>query len=198
MHGQQGRTRVTLDWNAPEGRGGFTIRPINGWMIAGISRRALAAARRWRRRLEDHGQEDASWDWQTFTSTCPAGLGAKRLKYEHYSLWVAGELEALMILEISGRRRLTAKAALPQVYVEYLSVAPQNRPGLQHPRKVIGCGAAMVGFSVMASVRGGWHGRVGLHSLPGALTFYKKQGFRDLGPDALEEGFHYMEFGGML
>lgn len=103
-----------------------------------------------------------------------------------------------MLLEVSGRRRLSSEASPPQVHVEYLAVGPQNRPGIQQPRKVMGCGAAMVRFAILLSGRAGWHGRVGLHSLPGALGFYKKQGFRDLGADPAEEGFHYMEFGGML
>jgi hypothetical protein len=102
-----------------------------------------------------------------------------------------------MIVEGSGRRRLPKMASLPLLYVEYLSVAPQNRPTIQEPRRVAGCGSAMLKHAVKMSVRNGWNGRVGLHSLPGAVAFYKKQGFRDMGLDA-EEGYHYMEFEGML
>lgn len=190
--------RMDLVWNAPDGHGGFAPRTIHGRIRARITRRALSVAKKWAQRLRDHGEEDSSWDWAVLTSECPAGARGKKRRYEHYSLWVTGELQALMILEVSGGRRLTRERSLPQIHIEYLCVAPHNRPGIQQPRKVIGCGAAMVRFAITLSAGRGWQGRVGLHSLPGALTFYKKQGFLDLGPDPLEEGFHSMEFGGML
>jgi hypothetical protein len=190
--------RVTLIRNAAERREGFTPRSIEGTIRAGITARALVQAGRWRLRLQEHHEEDALWDWGAFVSEYPISGSAKTARFGHYSLWVARELQALMILEESGRRHRTREALLPQIYVEYLSVAPHSRPKIQQPRKVTGCGLAMLKWAITLSARKGWQGRVGLHSLPGALTFYRKQGFRDLGADPAEEGFHYMEFEGML
>lgn len=190
--------RTDLTWNAPDDRGGFAPRSIGGTIRVGITDRALAQAGRWRLRLKERHEEDALWDWRAFVSEYPISRPAKAARYGQYSLWVARELQALMILEESGRRRTTKRASLPQVYIEYLSVAPHNRPTLQRPRKVAGCGSAMLKWAITLSARKGWRGRVGLHSLPGALAFYKKQGFRDFGADPDEEGFHYMEFEGIL
>lgn len=189
--------RVQLIRNAPDGRGGFIPRSIEGAIRKGITAHALAQAERWKRRLQEHHEEDESWDWKAFVSECRPTGPPSTARYLHYSLWVSRELQALMIVEGSGRRRLPKKALLPLVYVEYLSVAPENRPTVQKPRRVAGCGSAMLKYAVRLSFRNGWDGRVGLHSLPGAIAFYKNQGFRDLGSDD-KEGFHYMELGSML
>ena len=189
--------RVKLIRNIPDGRGGFKPRSIEGAIREGITAHALEQADKWKRRLQYHQEEDESWDWKAFVSECrPAGTFIAA-RYLHCSLGVGGELQALMIVERSGRRRLPKKASPPLVYVEYLSIAPENRPTVQKPRRVAGCGSAMLRYAVGLSVRNGWDGRVGLHALPGAVAFYKHQGFRDLGMDD-EEGFHYMELGGML
>ena len=109
-----------------------------------------------------------------------------------------GDLQALMILDVSELRHRTRRKGLPQVYVEYLAVAPDNRGRIRRPRLVIGCGSAMLWAARSLSEQSGWKGRIGLHSLPGALRFYGSHGFRDLGSDADEGGCHYMEFSGRV
>lgn len=189
--------RVSLVWNAPDGKGGLVSRPINGRIDPHIGRRALAQAGRWRQELMAHGEEDASWDWAQFAEEySPARLETAD-RYAHYSLWAFREVQALMILEISGTQHRT-REGLPQIYVENLAVNPGNRSTSGQPRKVRGCGAAMLTTAVDESRKRGWSGRVGLHSLPGAVGFYTRQGFKDLGGDPAEEGCTYMELGAML
>jgi hypothetical protein len=189
---------ATLLWNSPDGKGGFEARTIKALIQSKISEAALAQARRWKRRLAAHGEEDAGWNWARFLKEFAMAQGEDLGRYTPYSLWALGELQGLMILEDSGKWHRARESNQPQVYVEYLTVAPDNRPDIQEPRKLIGCGSALLGAALQRSLRRGWDGRVGLHSLPGAIRFYKGQGFRDFGSDPNEEGCHYMEFSGIL
>ncbi len=190
--------RMNLVWNAPDGAGGAVARAVTGRIESTIGGRALAQAVRWRRRLSEHGEEDANWDWARFLEERTKAEKEGVSRHARYSLWALGRLQALMILEISGRFYPARGSRLPQVYVEYLAVAPDNRPAVRHPRVLRGCGAALLRVAVRASLRLGWEGRVALHSLPGAKAFYEGQGFRDLGSDPSEEGYHYMEIVGKL
>ena len=190
--------RVRLLWNAPVGRGRFKPRPVDAEVVDRITRKALAQAERWRPVLAAHAEGDSEWDWESFLKDFLLSQVVGTGRYQSYSLWALGELQGLMILEISGIAHPTRRRKLPQVYVEYLTVAPDNRPNVRNPRKILGCGSALLGAAFRVSRRRGWEGRVGLHSLPGALGFYKGHGFADLGPDPREQGLNYMEIGGKL
>jgi len=190
--------RVNLVWNAPDGAGGFISRTIAGTIEARIRRKALAQAGRWRHALLAHGEEDAKWDWAEFLRERSRAEKEGVSRHARYSLWALGRLQALMILDISGMVYRTRGSRLPQVYVEYLAVAPGNRPGVRSPRVLRGCGASLLRVAVRVSIRRGWKGRVALHTLPGAKAFYEGQGFRDLGSDPGEGGYHYMEIVGKL
>ena len=51
----------------------------------------------------------------------------------------------------------------------------------------------MMTAAVELSLEEGFKGRVGLHSLPQAETFYEKHGMIDLGPDAGVQNLRYYE-----
>jgi GNAT superfamily N-acetyltransferase len=186
---------INLVWNAPDGAGGFVPRIVTGRIDSTISRRALVQVGRWRRRLRANAEDDADWEWAEFVKECSR---SKESGYAHYALWALRRLQALTILDVSGGRHRTRATNLPQVYVEYLSVAPDNRSTVCSPRRVVGCGSALLRIAARESFLRGWKGRVALHSLPGAIAFYRKQGFVDWGRDPREEGCHYMELPGML
>lgn len=187
--------RVDLIWNAPNRKGGFVSRIVTGRIETRISRKALVRAGLWPRWLRANGEEDAEWQWAKFVKDCSR---FQEKGYAHYALWALRELQALAILDVSGKRHLTRASKLPQVYVEYLAVAPMNRSSISSPRRLLGCGSALLRIATRESLLRGWKGRVGLHSLPGALEFYRKQGFVDWGSDPREEGCHSMELPGML
>ncbi len=190
--------KVRLLWNAPTSRGRFKPRPIDANVVQRITRKALVQAEQWRPVLIAHDEGDSEWNWRTFLGECDLSQASGTSRYQNYSLWALGELQGLMILEVSGSAHPTRQRKLPQVYVEYLGVAPHNRPNVRNPRKIQGCGSALLGAAFWVSRQRGWAGRVGLHSLPGALGFYKGHGFVDLGPDPREQGLNYMEIGGKL
>jgi hypothetical protein len=67
------------------------------------------------------------------------------------------------------------------VYIEYLEAAPWNR-GTDQELK--GIGTVLMAAAIQLSINEGNHGRIGLHSLPQADTFYKDRcGMIDIGPD---------------
>lgn len=151
----------------------------------------LSQASRWKEPLKSVHEEDASWDWSAIVTEArlnPPSAG----RYEDYALVYADEAQALMVIETA---RHLNRQGVPQVYVEYLSVAPWNRRSIQNPPRFSMCGSAMIRAAVMRSSDLGIGGRLGLHSLPGALAFYRKLGLHDFGPDPHEENFHYLEIG---
>jgi hypothetical protein len=150
----------------------------------------LSQAGRWRELLKTAHEEDAAWDWAKIIAEArfnPPRAG----RYEDYALVYADEAQALMVIETA---RHLNRQGVPQVYIEYLSIAPWNRRSSRNPPGFSGCGSAMIRVAVMRSSDLGFSGRVGLHSLPGALGFYWKLGLHDFGPDPREENFHYLEF----
>jgi hypothetical protein len=190
--------KVRLLWNAPTNSGTFASRSIVAEVVDRITQKALAQAEQWKPILAAHAEGDSEWDWRRFLGESSLSQASGTGRYQNYSLWALEELQGLMILEVSGAAHPTRHQRLPQVYVEYLSVAPDNRPNMRSPRKIMGCGSALLGTAFKVSRRLAWQGRVGLHSLPGAVNFYKGHGFVDLGPDRSEEGLNYMEIGGKL
>jgi len=56
-----------------------------------------------------------------------------------------------------------------------------------------GCGSILVHHAVERSESLGYGGLVGLHTLPGARSFYVRIGFKDFGADPQEGGLHYLQ-----
>ena len=70
-------------------------------------------------------------------------------------------------------------------YVEFLEVAPWNRPEHVQMSKFRGVGLALINVAIQLSVDEGFKGRMGLHSLPQSEDFYRKVvGMHDHGADA--------------
>ena len=81
----------------------------------------------------------------------------------------------------------------PLVYVDYLEVAPWNQSFAGTSKKYRGAGPILLTAAVELSFDEGFKGRVGLHSLPQAESFYEKEGMIDLGPDAQVQNLRYYE-----
>jgi hypothetical protein len=85
----------------------------------------------------------------------------------------------------------------PLVYVDFLEAAPWNwrvRPLGQEP-EFKGVGTLLFKEAVEQSIREGFHGRVGLHALPQAESFYERVlGMTRVGPDARKQELVYFEF----
>lgn len=134
--------------------------------------------------------EDAHWDW------AKKRLREQRapLGFSSYAVEVAGETEGLMQLELATHRS-RARASLHLVYVDYLSIAPWNRPWPGQPPRFRGIGSILLREAIRTSRDAGFRGRIGLHALPGAVTWYRdKLQMTAFAADPDYQGLHYFEF----
>ena len=111
------------------------------------------------------------WDW---TSKTPE-LG--KLGVTFYGVECVGKLQGLMKLETVGYySRIPDQRGAPLVFVDYLETAPWNiRPfmvALGLRARFSGVGTQLIEAAVRLSMREGYEGRIGLHSLPVAENFY--------------------------
>jgi len=117
------------------------------------------------------------WDWQKKAQSHDLGLSTPGFCV------ICDEMtQGLMITNTFGASRLKTNAST--VYVDYLEVAPWNRkyfPGDQ-PRYAT-VGSALLCAAIATSIDVGFHGRIGLHSLPQSNKWYVNCGMQDLGPD---------------
>jgi len=129
------------------------------------------------------------WDWRKKTAAVQ-GL----LAFRGFSVVAAGVTQGLAQVDLTKSAREASQAGKPLVYVDYLEVAPWNRPDLGQPVRLRGVGTALLSAAVALSEEEGFKGRIGLHSLPQADRFYRDRcGMTDLGPDATYQGLRYFE-----
>ena len=80
------------------------------------------------------------------------------------------------------------------VYVDYLEVAPWNWTVEKlQARKFKSAGPALLRASIEQSYAKGWDGRVGLHALPQATSFYLSQGLQFVKNDPSKHNLPYYE-----
>lgn len=128
------------------------------------------------------------WDWKKKMARVQ-GL----LAFQGFSVVAQGVTQGLMQVDLTKSAREASQAGKPLVYVEYLEVAPWNRPELGSTPRLRGVGSALLVTAVELSVAEGFKGRIGLHSLPQADAFYRKIGMTDLGPDPQYQDLKYFE-----
>ncbi|MEA5467244.1 hypothetical protein [Spirulina sp. 06S082] len=80
------------------------------------------------------------------------------------------------------------------IYVKFIVSAPWNRGRLRMQRYKF-VGLSMLRFARQRSTALGYSGRVGLHSLPNAIEFYRKARMLELGSDPDFDNLIYFEFG---
>lgn len=131
----------------------------------------------WKPLIASQATEHGHWDWRKKVSYYSA-----QLSYQSFAIECSGMTQGLMIVNTMKRGRIQLQANKHLVYVEYLEAAPWNR-GSTPTHK--GIGTVLVAAAVQLSIDEGNKGRIGLHSLPQADSFYRDRcGMTDLGPDA--------------
>lgn len=134
----------------------------------------------WKPLIAAQGEQHGHWDWDTKWSHFSA-----QLSYQSLAIECNGQTQGMMIVNTIKRCRIQQQANKHLVYVEYLEAAPWNRKNLANLTRFKGVGTVMIAAAIQLSIDEGNHGRLGLHSLPQADTFYRdKCGMTDLGPDA--------------
>ena len=139
------------------------------------------------RHLDDHEQhwkpliasqetQHGHWDWRKKMAYYSA-----KLSYQSFAIECLGKTQGLMIVNTMKRGLIPSQANKHLVYVEYLEAAPWNR-GSTPTHK--GIGTVLMAAAIQLSIDEGNEGRIGLHSLPQADSFYRDRcGMTDLGPD---------------
>lgn len=133
--------------------------------------------------------EDSHWDWRRKSRAYRGMLG-----YSSFALVCRDELQGLMMTNDVTSARLAGQFGKPQIYVEFVATAPWNRPKLQDPPRYRGVGQVFILAAIETSCEAGFKGRIGLHSLPDAESFYEQRcGFHRLGPDSSHQNLTYFE-----
>jgi hypothetical protein len=129
------------------------------------------------------------WDWAEKAKSIK-----QLLSFPSYALECDGLTQGLMIVNLSRVCRLPAHGAKPLVYIEFIESAPWNRPQLGSEPRYRGIGTVLFTAAINLSDDEGYHGRVGLHSLPQADAFYRnKCGMTEIGPDKDYKNLRYFE-----
>ncbi len=131
-----------------------------------------------------------SWHWNWTQKTARVqGL----LAFRGFSVVAQGVTQGLAQVDLTKSAREPSQAGKPLVHLDYVEVAPWNRPELGSPSRLRGVGSALITAAVALSEEEGFKGRIGLHSLPQADAFYRKIGMTDLGQDAAYQNLRYFE-----
>jgi hypothetical protein len=138
---------------------------------------------------ECHDGADFHWGWRKFVERAETDLSLKQ-----FALEVDGETQGLMQLSLIHRSRIEPGQHL--IYVDRLAAAPWNRKSNKEGRRYRPVGPLLMRQAIGTSLSEGFSGRVGLHSLPGAASFYRDRlGMRSFGfdPDPAHESLEYFE-----
>lgn len=146
--------------------------------------------------LYDQGVERAlwpqsrHWDWRAKTRAIET-----RLDQQCFAIVCEGMTQAMMITDLTRRARLAGQKNDHLVYVDFVEAAPWNRREiLGKPPMFTGCGSILIRAAIEFSKLEGFKGRIGLHSLPQANSFYaNKIGMTDLGQDPEYQNLRYFE-----
>jgi hypothetical protein len=133
--------------------------------------------------------EDFHWDWRRKSRAFRGLLG-----YHSFALVCQKDLQGMMVTNDMKSARLREQLGKPLVYVEFVATAPWNRPEIGSPPRFRGVGQIFLLAAIESSREAGFKGRIGLHSLPKAETFYEDRcGLTRLGPDSSHQNLAYFE-----
>lgn len=147
---------------------------------------ALTVLTRWSGR--EHRQESSHWNWRAKMRRVRRSPIASS-----FAIVYRDVTQGVMIVDASRTARLEPDCGQGLVYVEYVEVAPWNRAGWKPDRMLQWIGTVLVRAAVNRSIELGFGGRIGLHSLPQADTFYRHIGMTNLGVDAKYQNLCYFE-----
>ncbi len=133
-------------------------------------------------------QADAGWNWGDHRDAVGTEYGRLPGQFlDHLAVWSKGALEGMMIFSGAHSCIGAAHAGASAVYVEFLAVAPWQRPirhvvrpeGAFQPPS--GIGACLMGEAIADSFRRGWRGTVGWHAKASSVANYEKMFHRACG-----------------
>jgi len=130
------------------------------------------------------------WNWRTKTETLQGMLA-----HPGFSIVCNGMTQGMMIVDTTTKRcRIGEQKGKNLVYVEFVENAPWNRPDLAQSPHYRGIGSVLVRAAIALSIDEEFKGRIGLHALPQANSFYANTcGMSDLGIDPDYQNLRYFE-----
>ena len=137
-----------------------------------------------------HWPQSRHWDWRRKTVALQGMLA-----HPGFSIVCNDLTQGMMIVDTATKRcRIDGQEGKHLVYVEFVENAPWNRPELFNPPRYRGVGTILIRAAIMLSENLEFHGRIGLHSLPQANSFYANTcGMTDLGIDPAYHDLRYFE-----
>ena len=148
----------------------------------------------WQARLQAGVSPDDLPDHKHWRWSRKAHIYINRTGYRFFGLVAGGEMQGMMLVNSISRCRLASQQNEPLIFADYIATAPWNLRSLTDTPRCSGVGRAFIQAAIDFSRQSGMHGRIGLHSLPQAETFYRDTcGMTDCGADANEYDLHYFE-----
>lgn len=129
------------------------------------------------------------WNW---------GAKSRKLQllaYRCSGIECDGKWQGLLMVQLSGQvARLDPDKGKDILYIDYLETAPWNLHTMVDKPLYGGIGTLLMQTAVQLSYDEGFHGRIGLHTLPQAEYFYRDNyGMYSCGPDASCQDLLYYE-----
>lgn len=137
------------------------------------------------------------WNWSLKTFRLPGLKLGPLSAFRLFGLKADGAWQGLLLGCCVGHVSKAPVAGRDLVYVDFVESAPWNwdLPEANRAGRFKGIGGQLLETAAQWSVDLGFKGRVGLHALPQAESFYRDVcGMTDLGADARYKGLRYFEF----
>ena len=134
---------------------------------------------------KSHREESSHWDWRDKVDRARGAFGS-----QGYAVECDQVTQAVMLVDLNRASRIPATKGESIVYVDYLEVAPWNRPPAPVPQ-FKGVGTFMMQVAIALSREMEFGGRVGLHSLSQPEGFYLHCGMTELWRDP---DYYYLKY----
>lgn len=133
---------------------------------------------------------DAKWDWKgQFEQYSKGNYNYRLYALESGSFPVT---QGKMLIDIDLHRSFI-EPGKNLVYVQQLCTAPWNRKGIVEKKMYTGVGTNLLAYAVSISDDLEFGGRIGLNSVPDAVSFYKNFGMEAAGNDSSSSKLKYLE-----
>jgi hypothetical protein len=132
--------------------------------------------------------EHSHWDWRKKHEAV-----RELIAYRMFGVECDEAMQGLMLVSTAGHPcRISQQKGKEQVYADFVATAPWNSPSLVGAPRFGLVGRILIATATQLSIEEGFKGRIGLHALPQAETFYAQNcGMTDLGNDIRKEGLRY-------
>jgi hypothetical protein len=130
------------------------------------------------------------WDWKRKHKKT-----SRLLAYHWLGIELEEKMQGLMLLDtVTSVGRLPEQSGKPLIYIHYLATAPWNSVELTSNPQLGWIGRVFIAAAIQISRSEGFMGRLGLHALPQAESYYLEVcGMTNLGQDPSKDKLKYFE-----